>query len=44
MPGNKSLTRIWLKEDISDVDEWFDLVHGIYVADRITYNFGTEEK
>ena len=35
--SKKSITRKWLKVDPPTIDDWIDIVYGIYVKEKITF-------
>lgn len=40
----KSITKKWLKREAPSVDEWIDIVHSIFVMERITFNLRTQKE
>lgn len=40
----KSITKKWLKREAPSVDEWIDVVHSIFVMERITFNLRTQKE
>ena len=42
--SKKSITRKWLKVEPPTIDEWIDIVHEIYVMEKISFSLRVEKE
>lgn len=40
----KSITKKWLKKQSPSVNDWIDIIHSIFIMERITYNIRTQKE
>ena len=40
--SKKAITRKWLTNEVPKVEDWIEVIHNIYVMEKLTFSLGLE--